>query len=545
MARLDRLAHGKAVAQLGAAIGREFEHEQLSSIADMQPEILGEGLRQLLAAGLVFSRGAAPDATYTFKHALVQDAAYGSMLRQRRQEVHGRIARELVERAAGVRPELIAHHFEAAGKLSEAVEWLETAGDAAVRSAASQEAIRFWRRALQLLSGDIGVKDTPRRQIQLMQKLASTFIQVEGYGSTEAFELGEAALRVANETKNLDLYIRVSTANAPTLFPRQDYERVERQLAHVSERDLQTVGIASQTHYWSVRGITDFHLGRFAESLHNLVRALSLGDAIRNSESSFGGGDVRFVARSYLARAELIFGLRDTATATAEDALVTARQLADPFSIAWGLVTLGRTHLATGKYKKSILALDESVQLCERYGYIARLGQAFTLRGSVKAVLGEAQAGMNEIEKGIELWRRSAGIFSMDILLTEAAHYLSSCGGQELARRLVQDAKRIYEIGPERAAYPECLRLEGVFTALDGNAAAAHKKLREAIKAAEMQAANSYRLRAAYDLARMLVDDGDKRGARNILAPAYSWFTEGFDAPDVVQAKTLLDELTG
>jgi tetratricopeptide (TPR) repeat protein len=544
MARLDRLAPAKAVAQIGAAIGREFSQPLIESVAGMKEEALAEGLKQLLDAGLLFSRGVGPEPTFIFKHALVQDAAYGSMLRERRQQVHERIAQVLIERSSEAPPELIAHHFEASGNLPEAVEWLDKAGDAATRAAANQETIRFMRRALRLLDSDATNQEAQRQRVRFMQKLAAALIQVEGYGSAEAFELGEAALRIAFDTKDLELYVRVCTTNGPTLFPRQEYDRVERQLARVSEQDLRTTSVIAQSRFWTVRGVVNYHRGRFAEALRDLGTARSVSDDIPASDASFGGGDVRFVARSYLSRAEWNFGLLDKAIVTVEQALGTARKVGDPFSVAWGLMGLGRSQIAMARYEEAVETLDEGIEICKRYGYVGRLGHVTAIRGTARVFLGDASLAASEIKDGLDLWRRSAGDFSLDTFLIEAARALYETGHIDLARPFVDEVGKFYQTGAERAVQAEYHRMEALLSEKDGSRSAAVAKLREAIEIAEAQSANLFRLRASCDLARLLAEGGRAEDARNVLAPVYAWFTEGFDMPDLVAARTLLRSLT-
>ncbi|MBN9488540.1 MAG: AAA family ATPase [Alphaproteobacteria bacterium] len=542
MARLDRLAPAKAVAQIGAAIGREFGQPLLASIAGMKPEALSEGLRQLLDAGLLFSRGAGPETTYIFKHALVQDAAYGSMLRQRRQEVHGRIAQLLSEPSTEARPELIAHHFEAAGNLSEAIEWLDKAGDVASKASANQEAIRLWRQALALLARDD--TDSQRRNAEIKKKLAEAFIQVEGYGSATAKELGESALGTARNLVDVELYIRICTSFAPTLFARLDFDGAERQLEWITDEDLRATSPVAQTHFRCIRGVSHFHQGRFSQALSELSAVFGLENVIPQNDTAFGGGDVRIVARTYLVRASFFCGFGKKAMTLALETVALARSIDHPFSVSWALITLGRYLFYRGQYREAIAAFDESQDICMRYGYSARLANCLWGRGIALTALGEIVMGIEELDRGIELWSRAGGKFALDLMLVETAHTLMRRGDREIARRYVLQAGSHFASGSERAGYAEYLRLEGLLAAADGDREAAYKKLREAVDLAEAQTARLFHLRACHDLARLLAEDGKVEEARDVLGPTYAWFTEGFDAPDLVAAKTLLDQLT-
>lgn len=541
MARLDRLAPAKSVAQLGAAIGREFHRELISSVADMPPDALAEGLDQLLTAGLIFSRGSASDAAYAFKHALIQEAAYGSMLRARRQQVHARIARTLVERSGVERPELIAHHFEAAGDRHQASRWLEKAGDTAMRAAAAQEAIRFWRQALSLAADEDDALSRHWR-IEMMQKLASALLQVEGYASAEAFELGEAALCLARDARNPELYLRICISRSPTLFSRQAFDMVERDLMALSDAEVEQLGVQAQARWWCLRGIVHVHMARVDAAQHALGKVYDLGDGFE-TDSSFGGGDVRFVARGYLAGNDFIGGFPDRALRRADEALQIATAINHAFSMAWANVTKGRVLVRAGRHVEAIAVLDEAIEICERFGYVARHGYALVTRGSAKAALGQVAEGVEEIDRGIGIWRRTAGTFSLDLSMLEAANVLMQVGQPTLAQPYLDQATSFYETGMERVGYAEYFRLDGRRLAAGGDRSAAMTRLREAIAVAEQQGAQLFRLRASHDLASLIAKSGDKESARTLLLPVYGWFTEGFGTQDLLAARQLLDEL--
>ncbi|MCX7366340.1 MAG: AAA family ATPase [Alphaproteobacteria bacterium] len=543
MARLDRLAPAKAVAQLGAAIGREFDHSLLAAISGLEPATLGAGLEQLLGANLLFSRGVPPDATYTFKHALVQDAAYESMLRQRRQVVHGQIAQVLADPRLQTRPELLAHHFDAAGREVDAAIWLEAAGDGAAKTGAAQEAIRFWRRTLDLLERAKLDRELQRRQITIQHKLVTALQQVEGFGSPAALALSDKTLGQARELDDIELYVRTCVSNSSSLFALVHFQRCLDQLARVSDTELQTVSALARTHYFCIRGIVYFHLGRLSEARRDLATVTLLDGLPPIHDSSFGGGDVRVVARSYLARAVNILGQPDQADRIATEAVTIARNIGHPFSIAWALQALAGLKRYRGDFGASTLLLDEAVDICERYGYMARLGGCLSARGQARIALGEVQMGLDEIERGQELWRRFGGKFSTESRLADLADMLARSGHNQLARAYLDQAKAYYLADPERTAYADYLRMEGVISVADGDHVAAYAKLRAAIEFAESQGSRFFLLRAGRDLANLLARDRDSDGARKILEPILGSFSEGFDMLDFVEAKAILDNL--
>ena len=538
MARLDRLAPAKAVAQLGAAIGREFESSLLLAISGLRPEAVTEGLEQLLAAGLLFSRQQDTTTTYIFKHALIQDAAYSTMLRQRRREVHDRIARALIGGGSDQRPELIAHHFEAAANAREAAVWLERGGDLAFASASHKEALVLWRRALGLLAPD---DDGQRTRIGLLQKLSAALLQ-DGYSSLEAFEAGESALQAAIESGDRELYVRVCASNAPTHFARQDFDRVERELAYVSSAQIGELSPIVRAQYYSIRGICRFHVGHITDACKDLSAILDVKDDARR-DSSFGGGDSRCSSMSYLSRSQLIFGLPITARNLAHEALNRARAINHPYSIAWCLVTVTRNALVLGQYSEVLRTIRESIELCERYGYGSRLGQARAAHGIAIVATGDSEGGATELDAGLALWRKTGNNFSLDMLLVEAANMFFRMGNVEQARRYVAQARILYSEVEERTGYSEYLRMSGRLLELDGDRMGATGKYREAVAFADLQSANLHKLRACSDLAMLLATDGDHRAAKAVLQPTLEWFTEGSDAFDIAAANQQLERI--
>ena len=544
MARLDRLAPAKAVAQLGAAIGREFGYELLAAVAGLSPGALNEGIEQLLASGMILARGAPPDATYTFKHALIQDAAHGSMLKDRRQAAHGRIARILAERAQEARPEVLALHFEAAGEPEQAATWFDKAGDAAAKASASREATRFWRAALRL-AGELPGRDRRRWDINLKQKLGAALARIEGYNSRAAFDAYDEALEVALELKDTELYIATFNGLSPLLGARQDFARIESLLAQVPVADLPSLSATAHGAYWYRHGATHTHLGRPSLANRDLLRAIEvLKDAPSATDRTFHGGDMRVAARVYLSRANLTLGLQEQAYRVAEDGLALAREIDEPFSIGWSLITAGRAHLLGGRLADALALFAESVEVCGRFGFTARLGQAHLMHGCASVALGDVAAGERALELGFDMWRRSSGTNNLENMLLDAADILIQKGHLEAGRRYWEEAGRCYATAPERGSYAEYFRLDGALRVLAGDRASARARFQEAIDVAQGQGANRFRLRAGRDLARLLAEDGEAAAARDLLAPIHASLTEGFDAPDVREATALLDGLS-
>jgi class 3 adenylate cyclase/tetratricopeptide (TPR) repeat protein len=541
MARLDRLAPAKAVAQLGAAIGREFSYELLQNIAGLPQEALTEGLGQLTAAGLLFSRGTSPNLTYVFKHALIQDAAHASMLRDRRHHVHNRIAQALSTRE-DERPELVAQHFEAAGEPIEAANWLDKSGDLSVKRAANNEGIRSWRKALQLMSEFPATPETARCIAEIKRKLAVALTQVEGYRSESALTLGEEALHQAQQLGDMALYAGICTSIAPSLFARQDFGRVEHQLAQIPDETLAKDPLL-RTRFLCIRGIVCSHLARFPEAHRDLSAIVQDASNVLTNDVYIGGGDIRVVARSYLTRCLVTLGLLDQALSVTHESLELARSISHSFSIAWALQSCGWVSIYMGKSDEGVRFLDESMEVSLRYGYPARRAHSQALKGVALIAAGEIEKGIIEFNTGRNLWAKTSGVFSSDYLLMEAAHFLACHKRFDYAAPLVEDAGHYYSAYPERMGYSQYHRLKGLLAQSNGDAPAARHLFEKAITVAERQGAKLYELRARYCLAKLLDDKGEKDAAHAVLDAACRQFVEGQGAPDLLEANALLAKL--
>jgi len=537
MARLDRLAPAKAVAQIGSAIGREFSPGLLIAVAGMAEGAIREGLRQLEASGLLFSRGSGAEEVYVFKHALVQEAAYASLLRQRRQEVHGRIADTLAATGSDARPELQAHHLESAGRSTEAAVQLGHAGAQAMQRGANREAIRFWRRALELCEDS---RAHIEWYVRVMLSLSGALIQSQGYRSSEAFDFGERAIELARTTGNVDLYVRACVGHMPSVFARLDFPRVSQELSRLSDEHLYAIDVVTRTQFFSLRGVTHFQMGRFREGRADLSHVLDLDQHDAPHDPSLGGGDVRVVGLLYLARNVFCMGEIDTALHLINRSLKGASDIGHAFSSAWGLMTLGRYQCVLGSYADSIATLDEGMRICERFGYSARLGQLMMARGAAAVAIGQA-GGEQQIDQGRALWEQSAK-FSTENSLGEVVQVMSDVGRLDLAEKYLGQLERIYAETPERSHYSEFLRVGGLVKADLGNLQEAKTLLMQARALAHDQSALLFELRACRELVRLFGRDADGAAHREMLAGVIHQFREGLECPDLVRARASLAE---
>ena len=548
-ARLDRLGPAaRDVAQKGAVIGREFSYQLLAAIADLPDPALREALDKLTSSGLLFVRGDPPNSIYTFKHALVQDAAYGALLRSRCQDLHARIASILETRFAELvagRPELLALHLEQAGDLPRAtLQWI-TAGDLSEQRGAGLEAVAQYRKA-EHLATSVPAGAVRLREPEIGIKLGNALIQVEGYNSESGRQAFQRARSAAAELGLHEDFARAGIGIAPLLFGQCRYSAAIEILQDLSSKFLNRLRPQTWIHLWTMLGVATYCIGDLKAALDYEMRALELDNEIEcTHEHPIGGGDPAIVCRSYAAIIDSAMGSLDRSRIRSEEAWTIAKARGHAFSVAWaGLVRL-RSLLPLGRYAECAPILDECFEICDRYGFNARMGVLRVYRGAAWFGLGEKERGLTDMRSGLAIWRQTSGTFHLTHWISEFVRCLLHDGKIGEADRTLQKAEEIIENTEERSAFPEIRRLRGRWYEMTGNIRSADHHYREALEWSCEREAKLFELRAAINLARLWRDQGRREDARNLLVPVYAWFTEGFDAPDLVEAKAVLDELDG
>ncbi|MGD9507233.1 MAG: AAA family ATPase [Geminicoccaceae bacterium] len=546
MARLDRLARVKEVAQIGAVIGREFSYDLLAAVAPFPEDELPEALAQLCRSQLVFGRGTPPGATYVFKHALVQDAAYGTLLRGRRQHLHARIAGTLEERfpkAATSRPELLAHHFTEAGSAETAIGyWLKAAHLALARSATA-EAIAQLNKGLALLDGmDEG---TGRRrlelELELQTALGGALIAAKGFAARETGRAWARARELCRETTD-------SAQLAKVLYGQYVYYQVGGQLEisrQVAEELLrigrdQGDGFLQLMGYRTV-GIAAITVGELREARQHLERALGLCDAARHRVLAVTHTfDPRVAILSYLSWALAGLGHPDQAATCGRDALADARSLAHFSSIAFALF-LGSVRCQLLRDRQGAREhAEELISLASEQDFPFWLAGARVVRGWALAHEVCAEEGLAQMREGLATYTATGAGYLLPYfgaLLAEAQSPASLEDG------VLDEALARAERNGERWFEPELHRLRGELLLRRPDSEGAEACFRRAIGAARGRGMRQWELRASMSLARLWAERGKRDEARELLAPIYRWFTEGFETPDLTEARELLDML--
>jgi class 3 adenylate cyclase/tetratricopeptide (TPR) repeat protein len=547
MARLDRIGPvAKEIAQIGAAIGREFSYELLAPVAQKSDADLQAALRRLSETGLVFSRGTPPQATFLFKHALVRDAAYGTLLRGPRQQIHLRIGKQ-IERCepdtAATQPERLAYHFQEAGHYPSAFGYWVAAGDLAARRSASREAVSHYQSALALVSRVADGNDALQRELDLNMNVANALLQTEGYTSEKAQEHYKRARRIAKELGQTDRYVSAHLGGGGAVAQGR-YTDLINALADISPRELAELRPITKVHYGYRMGVLHSLLGRFNEAWDAIDAAIRLDDSVNcTHEHPSGGGDPAIALRFYGNIVRSAQGYLLQAERLADEAVSIARRRGHAFTIIWATLLEISTMADRGELVQADERATELIEQCTRHGYEARVGNSLLLRGPIRIRLGRIGDGIVDLRQGLELWIGAGGKF-------HAAQYCAQCGNELIKAQRYREAEEFVLRGEEmqreteeRCHEAELLRLRAMLLAVDGRHGQASECLYDALNVAERSGAKLFKLRASASLARLWRDQGKRAEARDLLAPIYGWFTEGFDTPDLKDAKALLEEL--
>ena len=545
MARLDRLGPAaKEVAQIGAVLGREFAYEQIELVAQRDEGELQLALGQLNDAGLLFCRGVAPHSSYLFKHALVQDTAYGTLLRGRRQELHARVAAvlernfvDLIER----RPELLAHHLTAAGETERAIsQWLK-AGQYATARLAHLEAIRHFNRGLAAMAAlaDGPARDEQELELQLARGLS--LFTAEGFGAAEALQAYTRARELAERRGDgrqqfMAVYGLWQSANGAgnIVDCRKLSSRLQRLTADSADDELRL-----QAHHsaWA----TCLFSGEPAAAREHCEVGRQLYDPERHHlhRHLYGGHDPGACARYLGAQVHWLLGFPEKALASGSEALALAEQIAHPFSFALALQYVAMLHLDRGEPELALQRIDavEALAAEQRLGFVL---EPKLLRGAAMTAQGALEDAVACLRDGLA-GRTAARLQCYGI--AKLADALARQGEPSAALAAVREGLSTVERTGHRQWLAELHRLEGVALFGLNKLGDAQNAFEEAMRIARGQKAKSYELRAATSFARLWGEKGRRSQASELLAPIYRWFTEGFDTVDLKEAKALLDDL--
>ncbi len=551
MARLDRLAIVKDVAQLGAALGRSFSYELLRAVVSMEEPRLQRALARLVEAELLYQRGMPPQATYIFKHALIQEAAYQSMLISRRHQLHQRIAeilsRQFLE-TAETQPELVAHHYTEAGLADEAIHYWQRAGQRANERSAYVEAVAHFTKALGLLDRLPDGRNRLERERQLQTALGPALMSTKGLGAVEVERAYSRALELCQQLGDASGLFAIKRGLWEFHELRGDL-RTARGLAEellALARQTGEVGLLLIAH--DVLGDTLFWLGEFAAAVDHLQQGITLYRSEQHHALThhYAGYDPGVACRSFAAYGLWYLGHPDQALRQIEDALALGKELGHPFSFMFAVEFAAYVHHYRREVQLCLERADEDIALATEQAAEFFLGHGTVMRGWARAQQGQINAGIAEIRRGMEACRACGAELERPHWLALLGEACLLGGHVEEGLDAVLEALALAERTTARFNEPELHRLRGelLLKRSPPEVAAAENAFHEAIRAARSRQAKSLELRAVMSLSRLLQRQGKREDARRMVAEIYGWFTEGYETRDLQEAKVLLHVLS-
>ena len=556
MARLDRLGPAKEVAQIGAAIGREFSHALLAAVARRPEAELSAALERLIGAGLLSRQGVPPHATYLFKHALVQDAAYGTLLREPRRALHARIAEALESQFAEIaesQPELLARHCTEAGLIEKAAGLWGKAGQRSLERSALVEAAEQLARALDQIATLPGTPALRREQIKLQVALINALMHVKGYAAPETKAAVERARLLIEQAEALgeppeDPLLLYSVPYGMWItnlvaFNGDAIREIAAQFLALAEKQGTTAPLVIAHRLMGTLLANDWRYGGRAgasgsgDCTLRSYRASSTDDAFwrRRSGNRLRSSDVDLVV-PWLSGSRPR-GCRSGAQGCA--------RIGHAATLMNALAFAAFTYTQCGNYPTSTVLLDELVELAEEKGALSWKAIGLAARGRVWALSGKAREAVQTLTSGITAFRSMGSTGYLPMYLSALTGAYSDVGELDKARNSIAEAKALIEETKETWHEAEIHRIAGEIALMspEPDAAKAEAYFQRALAVARIQQAKSWELRAAMSLARLWRDEGKRNEARDLLAPVYGWFTEGFDTLDLKEARALLDEL--
>jgi len=560
MARLDRLGPAKEVAQIGATIGREFSHALLFSVASKPEPELASALDRLISAGLLFRQGAPPHYSYLFKHALVQDAAYGTLLRERRRAFHARIA-EILEsqftEMAENKPELLARHCSEAGLIEKAVHFWGKAGQRSLERSSLVEAIEQLSHALAKITTLPTSRALRHEEIKLQVALITPLLNVKGFSAAETKAATERARLLIEHAESLGepledplLLFSVLFGNWVANFVAYNGE-VMRELAaqFLALAEKQAVTAPLMTGH-QIMGITlAASTGEFIQAREHYDRALALYDPTvhRALLTRFAAAitDHRVVTLSFRSLTLWMLGYPKAAVADADLALEDAREIDHASTLMFALFWAGLTKASCGNYAVVNALGKELVALADRTGSLSWKFMGMHLQGHVSSLIGKSAHSIQMITAGFNGCHSIGATLLEPFFLSSLAAVHAELGHLKEAWRCIDEAMTRIEKTKDAWYEAEVNRVAGeiALKSPEPDAAKAQVYFEQALAIARAQRAKSWELCSATSMARLWRDQGKVQQARELLAPVYGWFTEGFDTRDLKDAKALLDEL--
>ena len=556
MARLDRLGPAKEVAQIGSVIGREFSHALLDAVAQKSQVELETALQRLIAAGLLFRQGAPPHASYLFKHALVQDAAYSTLLREPRRTLHARIAQTIHERFAEIaesKPELLARHHTEAGEIEKAAGFWGRAGQRSLARSALLEAISQLSCALAQIAELPSTRDVRSEQLRLQVALITPLIHVKGYAAPETKAVVDQAKLLVEQAEALGEPVEDPLFTLVVLYGEYVANLVAFNGDRLMELAAESLALAEKQRTdvalmvgHRIKAMALMHTGELALGKEHFDRAIALYDPVKHRPlAARFGQDVRTTIMSFKALALWLLGYPDAGLTDVRSALNCAREFGQLPTLAHALVITSFTLICCGDSTAAIANLEEVATLADEKEYVFWKAIGMANQGCALALTGQTASAVKMITSGLAAFRSTGSTLFTPWYLSSLAKAHAELGHFDEAWRCIDEALSHVRATRQSWSEADIYRLAGEISLLSPqpDAIKAEADLTRALAIARKQQAKSWELRAATSLARLWRNQGERGKARELLAPIHDWFTEGFNTRDLQEAKALLAEL--
>lgn len=547
MARLDKAPRAREVAQLGAVFGREFPYDMLKDVAAIEETALREGLGQLVDAELLYQRGRPPRAKYMFKHALIQDAAYQSLLKRTRQQYHKEVAALLATGYAETvetRPEILAHHYTEAGDRGQAIDhWLRS-GQLALQRSANHEAIGHLSRGLALLpEGD----QNASQELAIQRLLGTAFMAAKGYGAPETAEAFDRARQLCTVVEDDSIY-PVMFGLWVTALTRAKHPAASEITDEMLDLVRRTDDPYAKFAALMMSATTHLHRGNLLDAKDyfdsNVETIEALGSKERSATAQLYGLDMAAAGYAYSAWAEWLLGYPDSALKRCQMALESLDISQHHYSRSRALYWCAVVNQLCGDWQEvsdlAAVAVDEA----KEHGLPMVVSVGRIMHAAADAALNGIEDQSSEIAEALDVYAATGARFQAPYHRTLMAALLLRMGKIDAGLEFNSATWQIVQETGEHCFSAEIQRLKGELLSSDSRRADAEASFLAALETARAQDAKSLELRTAISLARLWSGEGKRTEARDLLNPIYAWFTEGFDTRDLTVAKSLLEELS-
>jgi class 3 adenylate cyclase/predicted ATPase len=550
MARLDRLPTVREVAQLGAVLGREFAYEMLRAIVAIDEPRLRDGLSRLVEAELLYQRGRPPRSRYIFKHALIQDAAYQSLLRRTRQHYPRQVAELLESRFADTvetNPELVAHHYTEAVMPDQAVTYWHRAGENAARRSANQEAIGHLTAGIAQLAQLPETEQRAKRELALQRLLGQASFAVRGGASPEA-------TRAFGRARELCSVIGDDASVFSVLFGlwfseavSADYANAERSASQLAERAERTGNVTGLFVGKMCVAVTALFDGSLTQAQRRFTNAIEYyrgvpDEAVTRVILDYG---VEFGSALLIHAAwcQWLLGYPDQSLQLGDEALAIQERERHDYTRSRGFYWNSVLHAFRREWPTVEQRAAAAVALSQERGHAMAGPPGRIMHGVARAILEPRQDGIAEIREGLTTYRSTGARYHSGLHLAMFAQALAACGRHHEGLSALREAAAFVEETGERYMEAEIYRIEGNLLLAANGSTEAEACYARALEVARAREARSLELRAACDLACLWAGRGERARAADLLAPVYGWFTEGFETADLKDARALLDGL--